>query len=421
MGPGAVITVPPASAHSYDHAGWATDLVVAGALGAILGAGVGGRAPAVVATRDEHSIPALAAGPPPPLAHLAALARSVAGGDVVVGSTAQPAVADHARTAWDALAARGVLARGVHARPRCSRCGALPDATATSACEGCGSPASPGDGEPNWFLRVAPFADGIAAFRERVALRGPAAALGRASAAPPATLSVSRPASRTGGHGVPVPGDPGQVIHSGFVAAASYLAPRPDAGWAESATRIQVLGKGLLNLHLTLVPLLCQALDAPTADVLHVHHHLRVEGRSPREAAAAGITASALVERHGPTAVRWGILRLALARRDASLLLRDLAALGSREAPRVAALAGSGSGSGAAGAGTDASETPGPHGDPAAGRRTAAQLAALDLGGLTRSLLAAPDRGGLDAVATGTDRARLDSLVAWVVGAGARP
>ncbi|WP_253255731.1 class I tRNA ligase family protein, partial [Clavibacter michiganensis] len=165
---------------------------------------------------------------------------------------------------------------------------------------------------------------------------------------------------------MPVPGDAEQVVHSGFVAACSYLLPRPDGDWAASGARVQVCGKGLANLHLTLVPLLCTALGLPGADVVHVHHHVTVDGRSPQSAAADGITASRLLAEHGPAALRWWILRLGLPRRDATLRLRDLALLADRELPRL----------GAAGA-------PGR-------RRGLGARDALDLGGLTRALVARP-------------------------------
>ncbi|WP_414172955.1 hypothetical protein [Clavibacter tessellarius] len=344
----------------------------------------------------------------------------MAGGDVVVGSTAQPAVADHARTAWDALAAQGALERGVHARPRCSRCGALPDATATSACEGCGARppratasrtgSSASRRSPTGSPRSASASPSGAGRGPRTRERGATHDAERLAA------GVPHGRARRARAGRPRPGDPLGVRGGRELPGAA--APRGVGGVGDADPGARQ-GPAQPAPHPRAAPV-------PGARRADRRRAARAPppaggGAVAAEAAAAGITASALVERHGPTAVRWGILRLALARRDASLLLRDLAALGSREAPRVAALAGSGSGSGAAGAGTDASATPGPHGDPAAGRRTAAQLAALDLGGLTRSLLAAPDRGGLDAVATGTDRARLHSLVAWVVGSGARP
>ncbi|MBF4623303.1 class I tRNA ligase family protein [Clavibacter sp. VKM Ac-2872] len=390
-----VVTVPPASAHSYDHVGYAVDLVVAGAIASARdGGGSGARgAAALVATRDEHSIPAVAAGPPPGLAHLAGIARRIAGRPVVVAGTDTAPVQDLARAAWSELDARGALESGTYERMQCSGCRTLADsAGSVASCPTCGGTDLVLRAERNWFLRTGPFSEEIAAWRDGVALRGPAAPLARAAPAPPARLSVSRAAERTDGVGVPVPGDAEQVVHSGFVAACSYLLSRPEGDWAASGTRVQVCGKGLANLHLTLVPLLCAALGLPGADVLHVHHHVTVDGRSPQSAAADGVTASRLLEEHGPAALRWWILRLGLPRRDATLRLRDLALLADRELPRLRA-------------------------DALRSRGRLDALDALDLGALTRALLARPaDAGGEATVRmdAADPRTGLAAFVDWV-------
>ncbi|CAQ02334.1 class I tRNA ligase family protein [Clavibacter sepedonicus] len=386
-----LVTVPPASAHSYDHVGYAVDLVVAGAIAAACGdAGGAGPGATVAVTRDDHNIPAVAAGPPADLAHLRGMARSIVGRPVAIAGTGAPPIQDLARGVWSELDARGVLESATYKRMQCPACRTLADTAGSVArCPTCGATGLVLRSERNWFLRTAPFQEALGAWRDGVALRGPAVPLARAAPAAPARLSVSRAAERTGGAGVAVPGDADQVIHSGLVAACSYLLERPEGGWAAAGTRVQVCGKGLVNLHLTLVPLLCTVLGLPRADVIHVHHHVSVDGRSPQAASADGTTASRLLTDHGPAALRWWILRLGLPRRDAALRLRDLARLADRELPRLRA------------------------GSVAAHPPRLAALDALDLGGMTRALLAGPADGAPEDTAPGRAHDGIAGFVRW--------
>ncbi|MCS6590401.1 class I tRNA ligase family protein [Curtobacterium flaccumfaciens] len=210
-------------------------------------------------------------------------------------------------------------------------------------------------------------------------------------------MSVSRSASRTRHVGVPVPNDPGQVIHSGLVAAAAYLLPTSIGGWTTAARRTQVFGKGLVNLHTTVVPMLCTALDVPSADQLHIHHNLRLDGADPRSAASRAGRLSALLQAHGVSAVRWWLARLGLTRRDADLALRDLPLLRRRELgtpPRARRASGS----------------------EGFGHFLEADLDAVDLARITRSVLVArADPALLDALAPETRR-RFDAVASWLSG-----
>ena len=70
-------------------------------------------------------------------------------------------------------------------------------------------------------------------------------------------FSVSRPAARARGWGIPVPDDPGQVIYVWFDALANYVtalgyggdARELDRWWAGPGRRVQLLGKGVLRFH----------------------------------------------------------------------------------------------------------------------------------------------------------------------------
>jgi methionyl-tRNA synthetase len=70
-------------------------------------------------------------------------------------------------------------------------------------------------------------------------------------------FSISRSATRARGWGIPVPGDPDQVIYVWFDALGNYLTAldygRDDDNlsrwWTRSATREHVIGKGIIRFH----------------------------------------------------------------------------------------------------------------------------------------------------------------------------
>ncbi len=74
-------------------------------------------------------------------------------------------------------------------------------------------------------------------------------------------VSVSRDARRARGTGIPVPGDPGQVIYVWFDALAVYLAGAGDR-WA-SSERVHVVGKGVVRFHAALWPAILASAGLP--------------------------------------------------------------------------------------------------------------------------------------------------------------
>jgi len=113
--------------------------------------------------------------------------------------------------------------------------------------------------EQNWFFRLSRYAAPLRAAITSGELRiEPAGRRNEVLAFIDAGLedfSVSRPAGRAGGWGIPVPGDPGQVIYVWFDALCSYvtaLGPGEEdcrRWWAGPGNRIHLLGKGVLRFH----------------------------------------------------------------------------------------------------------------------------------------------------------------------------
>lgn len=202
MGRTHLVTVPSASAHSFDHVGFAVDLVVAGAIRALEGAET-----VVSATRDDTNIPSVRAGVESGLERFAATTTAVAGEPVDVSSTDSPESHRWMQELWEQLRAQDALETGTFTGAWCEHCESYVDAPVEPAgCPACGRSDLPQRSEDNWFLRTAPFLDALARWRESVVVVGPAAPAAAGSAPVPALMSVSRPASRTGDVGVAVPG-----------------------------------------------------------------------------------------------------------------------------------------------------------------------------------------------------------------------
>ena len=186
--------------------------------------------------------------------------------------------------------------------------------------------------EENWFFRLsryaAPLREAITAGRlliEPAGRRNEVLALIDGGLA---DFSVSRPATRAGGWGIPVPGDPGQVVYVWFDALCNYVTALgygqdgPVHGeayrrwWAGPGNRVHLLGKGVLRFHAVCWPamLLASGQQLPTA--IFVHDYLTAGGRKISKS-GAGASApgpgtpepAALAAEYGADAVRWWLLR----------------------------------------------------------------------------------------------------------------
>jgi methionyl-tRNA synthetase len=157
-------------------------------------------------------------------------------------------------------------------------------------------------------------------------------------------FSASRSTARARGWGIPVPGDPGQVIYVWWDALGNYITAlgygtggeQYQRWWGDGGRRIHLAGKGVVRFHAVYWPaiLLSAGLPLPT-DIL-VHDYLTIDGRKisksagpadgagtraggaagpsgaagpPSGAAALAADPAALVSQFGTDAVRWWLLR----------------------------------------------------------------------------------------------------------------
>ena len=177
--------------------------------------------------------------------------------------------------------------------------------------------------EQNWFFRLSRYAAPLRAAITSGELRiEPAGRRNEVLAFIDAGLedfSVSRPAGRAGGWGIPVPGDPGQVIYVWFDALCSYvtaLGPGEEdcrRWWAGPGNRIHLLGKGVLRFHAVYWPAMLLSSGQPLPTALSVHDYLTAGGRKISKSAAgpeaAALEPAGLAAAYGADAVRWWLLR----------------------------------------------------------------------------------------------------------------
>lgn len=164
--------------------------------------------------------------------------------------------------------------------------------------------------ETNWFFRLSRYRDELLRIIESGEVRieppqrrNEVLAFLRAGLA---DISVSRPAARAGGWGLPVPGDAGQVVYVWWDALANYVSP---GRWVEAGERIHIIGKGILRFHAVYWPALLRSAGLPLPTAILVHDYLTFGGvKLSKSSEQAAIGPAELVAAHGIDAVRWWLL-----------------------------------------------------------------------------------------------------------------
>ena len=132
-----------------------------------------------------------------------------------------------------------------------------------------------------------------------------------------ADFSISRSKERSRGWGVPVPGDPAQVIYVWFDALTTYLTAL-DFGtseklfkkyWLECKNRIHIIGKGIIRFHAIYWPAILASADLPQPTIEFVHGYVTVAGQKISKSLGNSIDPFALVEKYGVDPVRYYLLR----------------------------------------------------------------------------------------------------------------
>ncbi len=124
-------------------------------------------------------------------------------------------------------------------------------------------------------------------------------------------ISVSRSAERAGGWGIPVPGDPSQVIYVWFDALVNYISALgygrkgPDlARWWTASERIHVIGKGISRFHAIYWPAFLAGAGEVSPNRIVVHPYLTVGGAKLSKSSGPQLDPTELVVAYGPDALR---------------------------------------------------------------------------------------------------------------------
>jgi methionyl-tRNA synthetase len=178
--------------------------------------------------------------------------------------------------------------------------------------------------EENWFFRLSRYAQPLRAAITRGDLRiEPAGRRHEVLALIDGGLedfSVSRPATRAGGWGIPVPDDPSQVIYVWFDALCNYVTALGYGTGGDAygtwwlpgpagSRRIQLLGKGVLRFHAVYWPAMLLSSGQPLPTDIFVHDYLTAGGRKISKSSGSAADPAALADEYGADAVRWWLLR----------------------------------------------------------------------------------------------------------------
>jgi methionyl-tRNA synthetase len=185
--------------------------------------------------------------------------------------------------------------------------------------------------EDNWFFRLSryerPIRDALASGRLRIEPRERAREVERFLAAGLRDVSVSRSRTRARGWGIPVPGDPEQIVWVWFDALANYLAtlgyPADEARcrrfWADAERRVHVIGKGIVRFHAVIWPALLLAAGLPLPTALWVHGYVTVDGQKIGKSRGNTIDPQSITRRFGVDALRYFLLRHVGPKQDADV------------------------------------------------------------------------------------------------------
>jgi methionyl-tRNA synthetase len=254
--------------------------------------------------------------------------------DDFIGTSTDPRHAPAVERLWHACEQRGDLYRGHYSGWYCVGCERFyaEAELVDGVCPEHGV-APERVTEDNYFFRLSRYQDELLRLIERgeFVIRpqhraNEALALLRQ---PLADLSVSRSSTRAHGWGIPVPGDPSQVVYVWFDALANYVSAagygtdleRFEKTWLRAGRISHVIGKDVLRFHAVYWPaiLLSAGLRLPTE--LLVHGYVTIDGRKIGKSLGNAVAPEAVVDRLGTDSFRYFLLRHIGSHRDGDFSL----------------------------------------------------------------------------------------------------
>ncbi|MBI4090578.1 MAG: methionine--tRNA ligase [Candidatus Komeilibacteria bacterium] len=127
-------------------------------------------------------------------------------------------------------------------------------------------------------------------------------------------FSISRSVARAKNWGVPVPGDPSQIMYVWFDALSNYMTA---LGYAENSAQfkkywpadLHVIGKGIIRFHAVYWPAMLLSAGIPLPKKLFVHGYVSVGGEKMSKSLGNVVDPFELVEKYGVDAVRFYLLK----------------------------------------------------------------------------------------------------------------
>jgi methionyl-tRNA synthetase len=170
--------------------------------------------------------------------------------------------------------------------------------------------------EENWFFRLSEYTDQLLHALDHDIRIEPAARRNEVLSfvrSGLADISVSRPAARSHGWGLPVPDDPSQVIYVWWDALANYItALESDSdfeSWWRDGETVHVIGKGIVRFHAVYWPALLLSAGLPLPKTIFVHDYLTANGAKISKSSGVKVSPVDLIDQYGVDAVRWWLLR----------------------------------------------------------------------------------------------------------------
>lgn len=127
-------------------------------------------------------------------------------------------------------------------------------------------------------------------------------------------FSISRSKERAKGWGVPVPGDPNQIMYVWFDALNIYQSGI-GLGWDENQFKewapqdVMVIGKGIIRFHAIYWPAILNSAGLPLPQKLFAHGYLTVDGQKMSKTLGNVVDPIAVIDKYGTDAVRYYLLR----------------------------------------------------------------------------------------------------------------
>lgn len=129
-------------------------------------------------------------------------------------------------------------------------------------------------------------------------------------------ISISRLAVRSGGWGVPVPGDTTQIVYVWIDALVNYLTgvgygtdDHWHEWWNDDIRKIHVIGRNVWKFHAVYWPALLLSAGLPLPDELVIHGFLTADGRKISKSLGNTVAPEEYIRRYGADALRYFLFR----------------------------------------------------------------------------------------------------------------